>query len=53
MGKTLEALGYRPRWISHMGCLKGCLEYMGNDMSDGWLYGGTGHAFLFNIHPEL
>jgi hypothetical protein len=35
-----------------MGCLRGCLDYLGLDITDAWLYGGTGHAFVINIHPE-
>jgi hypothetical protein len=36
-----------------MGCLKGCLDYLGFEISDGWLYGGTGHAFVINVHEGL
>lgn len=50
--KKLENLKWAPRWVSHMGCLRGCLDYLGLDISDAWLYGGTGHAFVINIHPE-
>ena len=53
MTAKIEGLAWQPRWISHMGCLRGCLEALGIEMSDGWLYGGTGHAFVLNIHPEL
>ena len=50
--KKLGNLKWAPRWVSHMGCLRGCLDYLGLDISDGWLYGGTGHAFVINIHPQ-
>ncbi len=50
--KKLQNLKWAPRWVSHMGCLRGCLDYLGLDISDAWLYGGTGHAFVINIHPE-
>jgi hypothetical protein len=33
--------------------LKGCLDYLGIEMTDAWLYGGTGHAFILNIHEEI
>lgn len=32
--------------VLHIACLKGCLDYLG----DSWLCGGTGHAFVINIH---
>jgi len=53
MAKKLEGLKWQPSWISHMGCLKGCLEHIGSDMSWGWLYGATGHAFVLNVHEGL
>jgi hypothetical protein len=46
----LENLRWAPRWVSHLGCLKGCLDYLGLEISDAWLYGGTGHAFVLNVH---
>jgi hypothetical protein len=36
-----------------LGCVKGCLDYLGIEMSDAWLYGGTSHAFALNIHGEI
>jgi hypothetical protein len=33
-----------------MGCMKGCLDYLGIDMSFPWLYGGTGNAFVLNMN---
>jgi len=36
-----------------MGCLKGCLDYLGLDVSDAWLFGATGHAFVINIHEVV
>jgi len=51
--KKLENLRYSPKWVTHLGCVKGCLEYLGIDVSDAWLYGATGHAFVINIHEEL
>lgn len=47
--KTLDGLRWRPRWVSHLGCL----EYLGVEISDAWLYGATGHAFVINIHEAL
>jgi hypothetical protein len=51
--KTLVNLKWVPRWASHMGCIKGCLDYLGIDVSDAWLFGATGHAFVINIAPGL
>ena len=51
--KALEHCQWVPRWVSHMGCLKGCLNFLGIEISDAWLYGGTGHAFVINLHDEV
>lgn len=49
MEKHLDNLKWNPRMISHLGCIKGCLDYLEMDVSDAWLYGATGHAFIINI----
>jgi hypothetical protein len=36
-----------------LGCIKGCLDYLGIEISDAWLYGGTGHAFVINLHEDV
>jgi hypothetical protein len=51
--KMLESLTTRKRWTAYLACVGGCLDYLGMDVSDGWLWGGTGHAFMLNIHPVL
>ena len=53
MSKQIDDLRGRPRWVSHLGCVKGCLDYLGSDISWAWLYGGTGHAFVINIHEVV
>lgn len=53
MGRTLEGLRWRPRWVSHLGCVKSCLDYLGLDVSDAWLFGATGHAFIINMHDVV
>ena len=53
MGKKLENLKCQPRWVSHLGCIKGCLDYLKIDVSDAWLFGATGHAFIINIHEVV
>jgi len=51
--KKLENLEWNPKWVSHLGCVKGCLEYFGRDVSAAWLFGATGHAFVINIHEVV
>ena len=51
--KKLENCQWKPRWVAHLGCVKGCLDYLGIDLSDAWLYGGTGHAFVINLHQQV
>ena len=53
MEKKIENLRWQPKWISHLGCVKGCLDHLGVGVSDAWLFGATGHAFVINIHPEI
>lgn len=53
MKQQLEGLKYDPLWTSHIGCIKGCLDYLDRDVSRAWLFGGTSHAFVVNIHSEL
>ena len=50
---VLEDIKWQPKWVSHLGCLKGCLDYLNVEVSDAWLYGASGHAFVINIHEEL
>jgi len=52
-GKVLEGLLWAPRWASHVGCIKGCLNYLDIEVSNAWLFGATGHAFVLNISPGL
>ena len=50
---VLEKLKWSPKWVSHLGCIKGCLEYLGSDLSFSWLYGGTGYAFIISLDPGV
>jgi hypothetical protein len=50
--KKLNDLNFFPHWVSHLGCLKGCLQYLGVDVTTPWLFGGTGHAFIINISKD-
>ncbi len=51
--KVLPGLRWQPAWTAHMGCLKSCLDYLGVAITRPWLYGGTGHAFVLNVHEAL
>lgn len=39
--------------VLRIACLQGCLDYLGSGLSYPWLCGGTGHAFIINIHAEV
>ena len=49
MIKELENLRGKNKWTTHLGCLGGCLDYLKRGVSDAWLFGATGHAFILNI----
>lgn len=51
--KALEHCRWSPRWVSRMGCIRGCLDFLRIDISDPWLYGGTGQAFTINVHTTV
>jgi hypothetical protein len=51
--KTINKLKWQPRWVTHLGCVEGCLKYLKKKVSTGWIYGGTGHAFILNIAKDL
>jgi hypothetical protein len=39
-----DDLRIRQRFIERPGCIAGCLDDLGGDVSLPWLYGGTGHV---------
>ncbi|MBU1626076.1 hypothetical protein KKB18_01795 [bacterium] len=51
--KALENLRWKPLWVSHIGCIKGCIDYLGLDVSLPWLFGATGHALIINIREDV
>ena len=51
--RELAGLRWKPMWISHVGCVKPCLDYLGMDVSVPWLFGATGYAFMLNVHEGL
>ena len=50
---VLKELNWKTEWVSQLGCVKGCLEYLNIDIPDYWLFGGTGYAFILNIHKNV
>jgi len=52
MMKELANLKWSPKWVTHLGCVKGCLDYLGVEISEAWLYGSSGHAFILNISRD-
>lgn len=48
-----DKLKWRPFWASHVGAMKGCLDFLDIPMSDAWLAGGVGHAFVMNINDNV
>ena len=49
----IEGLRWKPLWVTHLGCIKGCLEYLDFPVSSAWLFGATGHAFIINMHEVV
>jgi hypothetical protein len=49
----LKGLKQPPFNTTLMGVVKGALDYYGIKSSDAWAFGGSGHAFLINIHKAL
>lgn len=49
----LKGLRIRQRSVERLGCIKGCLEYLGSDLTFPWLYGCTGHAFIISVDPGV
>ncbi|CAG7647185.1 hypothetical protein ACFQI7_19870 [Paenibacillus allorhizosphaerae] len=50
--KKIDNLHWRPFWNSQLGALKSCAEALGSDITDAWLFGGTGAAFVLHMDPE-
>lgn len=49
--KQIPDYNWTCTWTSHMGCLKAGAEKLGLEHTLSWIFGGTGHAFIINIHP--
>ena len=53
MRKMLDELEFKKRLVSHLRCVKSCVKYLGVAITGSWLYGGTGHPFIINIHEDV
>jgi hypothetical protein len=53
MEKKLNNLEWKCAWVSQLGSIKGCLEYLGDKSSMAWLFGITGYAFIINMHETV
>ena len=53
MSGHLAGLQWQQRFNEHMGCIQGCLDFLGIAHSFPWLYGGTGHAFVLNVNETV
>lgn len=51
--KIIPNLKMYPFETTMIGVLKGVVDYFDIAVSDAWLFGGSGHAFLINIHEQL
>ncbi len=49
----LKGLRWQPAWATRIGCMKGCLDFLGREVSLPWIHGGTGHAFVMNMHEQV
>ncbi|MBN2379583.1 hypothetical protein JXM67_07255 [candidate division WOR-3 bacterium] len=49
----LQGLDWEPLWATHMGCIKGCVDFLNLGHSLPWVYGGSGHAFILNLPKDL
>ncbi len=45
----LTGVKWDPMWTTLLGCTRGCLNYIGVEVSVPWLFGATGHGFLVNF----
>jgi hypothetical protein len=51
-GVILERLTFNQKWVSYLSAVQSCLAYQKVEISDGWLYGGTGLAFAINTNAS-
>jgi hypothetical protein len=47
--KQLQGLTGKARFLTQPACVEACLEHLGADVSDSWLWGACGYAFFLNV----
>jgi len=50
---VLEDMIHRGKWVSYMGTLVSCAQFLDPDVTEAWLWGGTGYAFSLTVHKQL
>ena len=53
MKRAGKGIKTEPLWTSYMQCLKAVSDYWKLGHTTAAIFGGTGHAFVLNVHPEL
>ena len=53
MQAQLEGIRPRRAWVTYYGAVGGCLDYLGVELSDAWLYGGTGWPFIMDMEASV
>ncbi len=48
----IDKLEWVSRYLTSLGCLEGCTNYLGYSYPDGWVAGATGDAFAIRMHKE-
>lgn len=53
MTKILDGLHWVPKWVSELGALKGCVNFLKLDLDEELLYGGLGYAFIIHLSNDV
>ena len=51
--RRLEEFQWYPHHVSQLGCIIGALDYLGVGVSDSWLFGASGYAFMIAIEDGV
>jgi len=51
--RRLATLKWRPYAVTQLGCIGGCLDYLGAGHSAAWLYGGSGQALIICLNDRV
>jgi CubicO group peptidase (beta-lactamase class C family) len=50
---AIDDLRWHETMMTRVGCLKACLDFVGRDVSESWVFGATGYAFALNIENSV